>query len=464
MAEITQEARSPKARDLFNKGFAAMERENLDYAIDMFTACLLLEPGFLQARKFLRAAEIKKARAGGTSPIKHAVSMIQGLPQMLKVQLLIKQPGKAMQALEAAEGLMRIDPLNREFIKLLGKAAVTADYPEIAIQTLSVAREFYPKDLLFLNWLGTLYMDTGQPKLARECFELLAELRPSDAKAIKSLKDAMAVDSMSKDGWADAAAGKGSFRNMMRNEKEAVLIEQENKSFKTEKDTKALIAESIEKIKQQPGNMNYRRHLAVLYTDDKQFDKAIETLREALKISGGQDPQIDNAIASVRLQQFDHQIALLEGEGRRDEAAATKKERDDFLFQDLKDRAARYANDLQIRFELGLQYYRRGDLNEAVQQFQLSQRNPHERVRSLYYLGLAFKQKKQYDIALEQLTQAVKDIPGMTDLKKDIYYEMGQIAESMGQKDKALEYFKTIYQVDIGYKDVAKRIEKGYAS
>ncbi len=51
----------------------------------------------------------------------------------------------------------------------------------------------------------------------------------------------------------------------------------------------------------------------------------------------------------------------------------------------------------------------------------------------------------------------------MNALKKDIYYELGGILESSGQVREAVNrYYKEIYQADIGYKDIAAKIEAAY--
>jgi Tfp pilus assembly protein FimV len=52
----------------------------------------------------------------------------------------------------------------------------------------------------------------------------------------------------------------------------------------------------------------------------------------------------------------------------------------------------------------------------------------------------------------------------MPDLRKDIIYDLGRLYEEMGDKDRALEQYKIVYQVDFGYKDVARKIDQGYAS
>lgn len=464
MEEVTLESAPVPLRDMFRRGFTALERGNLNYAIDMFSHCVEKEPQFLQARRFLRAAEIKRLLISGKpNPVIRGIAALRGVPGYLAAAILLKS-GKEMEALRAAEKLMRIDPLNMMFVKLLGQAAEAADMPEIAIQTLAMVREQCPDNAELMNQLGALYMKTNQTELARECFEKLCDLRPNDGGALKALKDAEAIHSMSRDGWVVTAAAGGSFRNMIKDEKEAEVLEKDSKAVKTEADVEALIAESLAKIGREPDNVNYRRGLANLYSSVKRFPEAIEALKEAQRVAGGRDPQLDSAMSYYRIQQYNMDIEQLRSRGDQAGASRLEQERDAFAFEDIKERVARYPNELQLRFEYGEKLFRRELINEAVQQFQLAQRNAQRRIKSLYYIGLCFKLKKQYDLAVSQFEQAAAEQATMDDTKKDILYELGLVLEAAGNPQKAMEHYKRIYQADIGYKDIAARIEKGYRS
>ena len=461
MEEVTLEKASQSVRDMFNKGFSAMERGNLDYAIDMFIHCVEAEPLFLRARKFLRAAEIKKLKASGKGGFAQSIADALVMPTYFTAQAMLKG-GKAMEALAQSEKLLRKAPLNMMFVKVFSQAAEAAGLPEVAIQTLAMAREHYPDNTELLNWLGRLYMKTNQSHLGRECFEALVNLHPHDAEALKALKDSMAISSMARDGWSDAAATGGSFRRMIKDEKEAALLEQEAKAVRGEQDVSDLVEEVLSKIQREPENINYRRELARLYTSVKRFDDAVAALQDAQRVTGSRDPQIDNMIAGVRIQQFDEEIAALKAAGNAPGTEAMEREKQKFIYEDVKDRVARYPNDLLLKYDYGVALFERAQVNEAIQQFQLSQRNPQRRTRSLYYLAMCFKQKKQYDMAVEQLQTAAAEYAPMDETKKDILYELGQIVEISGDAKKALEYYKRVYQVDIGYKDIAQKIEKGY--
>ena len=448
-----------KAKELFDRGFVAFEHNNMEYAIDMFAESVKACPGLLKARKFLRAAEVKllkEKKGGGATSI---VSKLKGMPLSLKVAALIKA-GKGSQAVEAAEKMLQIDALNIDFVLLFAEAATLDDLPEAAVQTLEVARDHFPDNAKLLKALGKYYQAAGRMNDAKLCYEKLCDMFPNDPEMLRAMKDSMALDSMNRGGWTDAADG-GSFRDNIRDSKGAQLLEQESKAVKSDKDLDALIELSKEKIENEAGNINHYRNLARLYVQKEMFAEAIVILEKAMELSSG-DPEVDAALSRIKLQQFDYDIEHIKAANDPDALAVKEQERAQFLFEDLQQRVDRYPNDLVLKFDWGVMLFDNDYLNEAIQQFQLAQSNPQFRTRALYYLGICFKQKEQYDMATEQLELASADLSTMDDTKKDITYELGLIAEFSGDTDRALGYFKQIYQVDISYRDIADKVEKIY--
>jgi hypothetical protein len=49
------------------------------------------------------------------------------------------------------------------------------------------------------------------------------------------------------------------------------------------------------------------------------------------------------------------------------------------------------------------------------------------------------------------------------DEKKDLIYNLGSVLESMGKKEEAIEQFKIIYEMDIGYRDVGAKVDAFYS-
>jgi tetratricopeptide (TPR) repeat protein len=460
MAETALEEVSPKIMAIFNKGFSAFERGALEIAADLFFQCIEGDPTFLKARKFLRAAEIKLSAQKKMGQMSHHLMLLKNMPAYINGKMLLKK-GKGGGALIVAEKLMKQDALNLQFIEFLVEAAEGANMPEVAIQTLDLVKDQYPENIQLGRMLGEAYQKAGKNKLAREIFEKLAQVAPNDPSVISDLKNAMALDSMNRDGWQGAQEKGGNYRELIKDAKEATLLEQEAKSVKTEKDVDNLVVDALAKIKAEPKNMNYYRSLARLYTQNKKFDDAIAILTTALEMAPG-DPEIDTALSVARGQKFDHEIATLRAAGSNESADAKELEKLQFVFDDLQARVARYPHDPKLRYEWGVMLYENEYVNESIEQFQVSQKNPRYRTGSFYYLGLAFKQKNQYDLAKEQLEKTLPDLPTMDNMKKHVLYELGEVLELMGQQEKALDSYKQIYQADINFRDVAQKIENAY--
>jgi tetratricopeptide (TPR) repeat protein len=460
MEEATLENLSKASRDFFNRGFTALERGNIDYAIEMLTACIEESPRFVRAWKFLRAAEVKRARKKSVSSLSSGIDSVVKMPTYLSAMGLLKS-GKHQAAMMMAEKLLRDNPENPKYAKLFAEAAAAFDLPEAAIMTLETVRDVNPDDISVLGWLGALYQKSGRMRSARECFERLCEISPNDPSALKQLKDVLALDSMSNDGWEKNADKGGTFRDMLKDGDEAALLEQGAKSAKSDTGMDSLIADMLQKINAEPNNINYRRGLANMYLQKRDFEPTITVLEEAVALNPG-DPELERTLSNARVRYLESQIEQRRQANDEEGAVDIENQLLQFKFEDLQNKVERYPNDLQLRFDWGVMLYENDYVNEAIQQFQLAQRSAKNRVLALYYMGVCFRAKNQFDIACRQLETALADLPIMDANKKKVLYELGELAVVMGDAKKAADYFMQIYQSDISYRDVASRIEAFY--
>lgn len=456
MAEINPNEAPKAVRDLYLKATGALEKGNLDYAMELLTRCVEMTPELTQARRLLRQVQVKRLGKKAGSPMTQQLAMLTGMPGYLKAMASIKS-GKYKEALVTIEQLLAKDPLQNNFIKAFVDAAIGAGVPESAIVTLEIAKDYDSENIHVLQMLGMLYTKMGRNSSARQCFEKLCEIAPNDPKLIKALKDVTAMESIKEDGWGKAT----SYRDIMKDQKEAELLEQQSKAVKSDKDADALIKDTLNKIEQEPGNINYFRQLARLYCQVHRFEEAVDALNKAQKMAPG-DPELDQALTNARLQWFEYDIEKMQAAGDEAGMQAKQMEMAQYKFEDLQERVKRYPNDLKLKYELGRMLFDNDYIDEAIQQFQLSQRSPKHREESLYYLGLCLKSKAQYDLAIEQLDSAQSEIYEMDDTKKLILYEMGVISELMGNLDQAAKYYKQIYQVDIGFKDISDKVASIY--
>ena len=52
----------------------------------------------------------------------------------------------------------------------------------------------------------------------------------------------------------------------------------------------------------------------------------------------------------------------------------------------------------------------------------------------------------------------------MDDEKMNLHYQLGCVLDSMERTEESIDQFKIIYERDIGYRDVAERVDAYYTS
>ena len=447
-------------RNLHLKAVSTLER-NPDLAIDMLLRCVQSCPWFLEARTTLRKAEIGRylLKHNGKVSVSPLAAASAFFPKM-KVNGLLKK-GKSLEALWECEKLLQNDPLNIHLVKLFAETAIKAGRSPAGLMTMELAKDHIPaNDVEAVAVLGRLYYQTQDYKKAIECLERVHRARPADAEIAKMLKDA---EALSASGNWEKAAEAGDFRKALQNKKQVEELDAANKSVKTASDAATLIADTLRKIEKEPKNVNYYLSLVGLYLQQKQYQPALDAIERARSVVG-QDPALDLRYASVKIEQFDAEIAALTEAGDAEGAANKQAERDQYVFDDIAERVQRYPNDQHLRFQLGEQYWKYGYPDEAIQQFQISQKSPKDRVMSLYLMAQCFQQKGMLDMAVEQLSGALEQLPTMDRQKMDVFYLLGEISEQEGKLDEASKYFKEIYRADVTYKDVADRVQRIYAA
>ena len=132
------------------------------------------------------------------------------------------------------------------------------------------------------------------------------------------------------------------------------------------------------------------------------------------------------------------------------------------LVAEARSRVERNPTDLQFRFDLGEHLLNAGQFREALPELQRARQNPNARLKAMNALGRCYRELGMYDLAARQLEEAAREIFTMDATKKEIIYNLGSVYEKMGERAKALECMKQIYEADYGYRDVAERVESSY--
>lgn len=459
MSSVKGDQVAQQAQNFYNRGVTAFERGNLDFAINLLMQCVTLAPGFSRARRFLRAAQIAKFKRSKKSKFSLQVQELSAGVLRMKIAGLRKS-GKLEAALVECEKLLEMNPLHPQNVELAVEVADEAGHPEAALFTIEAAYENNPDDMKLLRRVAEYYMRVGDYEKARDAYVKLNAFLPNDQTIFKSLKDAEARLTMAS-GWEEAAGKKDGYRDLIANKDQAKKLDMQAKAVVAGSDAEALIEEAKARIEGEPNNLNFYRALARLYTQNKRHDEAVATLEDARKINPS-DPELDRALTNAKIQAFEGRIDALNADGESEKAAEIEVEMNQFIFDDLASRVQRYPNDLKLRFELGLQYYKYEYYDDAIGQLQMAQRSPKERVESLFYLAKCFSQKGQRDMAVMQLETANDQLMIMDDLKKKVVFELGSLAEEAGDIEKAFGYYKDVYAADIGFEDIGVRMERIY--
>ena len=463
MAEKNLNEISRDARVQFNRGSEALSRENYDYAITLLSQALEAEPAFFDCRKALRDAQFRKAGVGGGGFFKKMWSGAGNSPQVAKAKMALgKNPAEAM---AIAEQILNADPNSSAAHRIVVDAANALELPRTAALSYETLVRNSPKDKNLVIEFGHALSAIGEATRAEKILMELLRDTPGDGDLRDALKDLSARKTMNEGGYAALADGSGSYRDILKDKKEAVSLEQEKRVQKSEDVTERLIGEYEERLSNEPGNFKLIRSLAELYTTKKQFDRALELYDQVKKSDMGNDPSLDQSIAATVVKRFDAQIEQLnpfEPENAA-QVEALKAEKLAFQVAECQKRVEKYPTDLAIRYEMGVLYFQTGKISEAITELQKAKGNPYKRLAAMSLLAQCFAKRKMFDLAARTLQDAIKEKPVFDEEKKDLIYNLGIVLESMGKKEEAIEQFKQIYEQDAAYKDVSAKVEAFYS-
>ena len=220
-------------------------------------------------------------------------------------------------------------------------------------------------------------------------------------------------------------------------------------------------------IRHNPNDAAAFRNRGDAHLEKQQFDRALGYYERIKSTEGGgaADASLDAGMAQTMSRKFDFEISQLDpaAPDYAEKSAKLQTDKQAYQLEECRKRVERYPNDLQIRFELGKLYFQNGKIGEAIQEFQKSRANPNRKIQSLSYLGQCFAKRNMNDLAIRTFEEAIKDKPVLDEEKKELVYNLACVLEKTGKREEAIKQFEQIYAVDIGYKDVASKVDAFYA-
>ncbi len=116
--------------------------------------------------------------------------------------------------------------------------------------------------------------------------------------------------------------------------------------------------------------------------------------------------------------------------------------------------------DYETRFNLGLAYYSMGLLDEAINEFLIAAKDPKWQFSSYVHLGMAFLSKGLHDESEKWLKRAL-EVKGQSEEDYlGVKYELANLYDIKGEKEKAVELLREILKVKPDFRDVKSKIKQ----
>jgi tetratricopeptide (TPR) repeat protein len=181
-------------KEFYNKGLLAFEKQNYDYAIEIFSQIISVQYDHLEARRYLHLSLQKKA---GSSRASLASSINKVFLSMQANNMLKKD--NIQGSLEILEKIIASNPNDPETLKKIADIFYKKGMLPHAINNLEEARSANPKDIDTLKRLGELYVKREDYQNAKAIYESALKINPNDTEVLKSFKNLDALGTIKRE-------------------------------------------------------------------------------------------------------------------------------------------------------------------------------------------------------------------------------------------------------------------------
>ncbi len=465
MAEKKIVSLEPRLRKRFDNAKLAVERGNFEYTIEICSELLADEPACLEARELLRRAQQSSfaSKEGGLGRalrrLRSAVWTFYGSPYVKK------KPGQAMAFGERA---LNLNPFSESALSLVASGASQLGLHETAVFCLKSVCSERCRDFALLQRYCESLIQIGATDDAIAIAERLARLKPENGSIQELVKSASVAHSINKGRWAEEEQD---FRSKLKDSDEADSLERSNRLVTDGETAGERLQELMAAVRSDPQNSDLYKRIVRLLISKEDYRGALDWLKKAFLL-----PQSESDIA-LRQMQGEMEILAIEQElaalrievakegdtdkGRK-RIRLLEAELGQLRLEDARKMVEQFPNDFGQRLRYGTLLLEAEQVDEAIQQFQVSQRSTNLKLRSHVMLGRSFMAKELFDLALEQLDVAIAGTAAMDNFKKDVLYTSAICCEKLGKLDEAIRRYKLVYASDISFRDVASKVDAYY--
>lgn len=433
------------------KAADAVRRRNYKLATQICSQLLGLQPDNGEARKLLRTALFKKVEK---KPPSKAVAWVVGGVHVLSA-VLAGLIGQHAAAAKACERFLALDPLSESINLRLGESLEKAGFPNSALAVYRAYADVQPRCLVASRQAGRLLYEAGEVEAAMQMYEQALKIDPRDQESLKARKNLAAEGALRTSGIADAQSS----RDLIKDAEAQRRLERADRIQLSADELRVELKEAEEQLAADSDNVELLVRLGDLRSMGKDMQAALDLYDRAVQLA---PERSDLAVKAGELRIRLQKSRVAEAAKRGDDAAAEAASGVllEMRLAEYRRRVAQHPTDFGLRHDLGLALLEAGEVDEAIKELQQAIKDPRKKSEALWCLGRAFRQKGLGDLAMGQLQKALDASGGVGHHAKDIIYDMGCVAEELGRAEEALVHFSRILEQDIGYRDVAQRVEQ----
>jgi len=432
------------------KAEEAARRRNYDFAIELFQQILELDPDQGEARAGLRQSLKKRwDHKGGGSFLR---SLSGAAP--LALAKTLRKAGKRDACAKALETYLATNPVDEEANLMLGMVLEELGHTKSARAVYEFVTEVAPKSPEGFKRAGAMSARLGEAERALGYYEKALAIDPRDQEAIKARKDLSAERALTR---ANAPEVQHS-RDQLRNQAETQELERGQRSHLSDDELRAQV-ERLEQRFADDKSPELMAQLADVHERLKDYESALDWTERALSYRKDSLDLVCKA-GDLRARVLKKQIAAAGKRG--DEAGASELERQllKFEVEDHRRRVALRPADPALRLQLGKRLMRLSEWDAAMAELQKGVADPRLSREARLLLAQCFQGKGYTDLARKEYLRVLEGLTTLDERAKEVLYNLGAIAEAEGNASDARGYYSRIFETDVGYRDVAAKMER----
>lgn len=432
----------------FEQGSKLVSKGDFDYANGMFTYCVAGDPGNLIYTKNFLENLLRKYNNNKKGGKLAGMWGAKAKSSMSKCRRKKDWPG----VVKAGLDYLKLNPWAGSVLTEIAAALAELGYDDCRLEYLKVALSANPTDVELNKQAALAFEDVADFDNAIRCWERIAQQRPTDDEARRTINHLTVQKTIHKGNYEEAESS----RDTQLNRKTAGQGPDDDATPEVK---------LRREIRRKPEEVTNYIALSDHYWKLEDFDNAEKVMQEGVEATGS--IRAREYLEDVQLNRARRALALTQKK-----AAQDKTEKAVDLFKRMKvelnnreleiygGRCERYPGNFLLKYEFGLRLRLAGKFREAISQLQEARNEPKRVAHANLELGFCFYKLNRFDLALTSFDAAVKSSGQWhVDVKKQALYNAGRLARDMKDYDAAVNYFTELAGLEYGYKDVAELLE-----